>query len=186
MRFTPVVTERQADKRTVTVAVRVDDATARAISVRSAIDNAAPVSARSVAASRNVPLAATKFDLGIARGYQGFAKKVTLPSSVKRLDMPDLAQFDIAGKSDKDADSKPSRFQPRVAIESPKIRPGRGAGSLLGLGEQTVDVSGAYRVTRNLDVTAGVRLSQDRDRIAPLTDAEADSQAVYVGTQFRF
>ena len=41
-------------------------------------------------------------------------------------------------------------------------------------------------MTRNLDVTAGVRYSQDRDRIAPLTDAEQDGQAVYVGTQFRF
>jgi hypothetical protein len=57
---------------------------------------------------------------------------------------------------------------------------------LESLGEQTVDLGGAYRVTRNLDVTAGVRLSQDRDRLAPLTDSVQDSQAVYVGTQFRF
>ena len=36
------------------------------------------------------------------------------------------------------------------------------------------------------DVTAGVRVTQDRDRIAPLTDGVQDDQAVYVGTQFRF
>ena len=48
------------------------------------------------------------------------------------------------------------------------------------------DVGGAYRVTRNLDVTAGVRYSQDRERLKPLTDGKQDSQAVYVGTQFRF
>jgi opacity protein-like surface antigen len=53
-------------------------------------------------------------------------------------------------------------------------------------GEQTVDVGGSYRVTRNFDVTAGVRYSQDRDRLKPTSDAKSDSQAVFVGTQFRF
>ena len=41
-------------------------------------------------------------------------------------------------------------------------------------------------MTRNLAVTAGVRVSQDRNRIAPLTDGVEDDKAVYVGTQFRF
>jgi len=41
-------------------------------------------------------------------------------------------------------------------------------------------------VTRNVAVTAGVRYSSERDRIAPLTDTTQDSQAVYVGTRFRF
>jgi len=35
-------------------------------------------------------------------------------------------------------------------------------------------------------VTAGVRYSQERDRLGPLTDGTQDSQAVYLGTQFRF
>jgi len=47
-------------------------------------------------------------------------------------------------------------------------------------------LGGSYSVTRNLDVTAGVRLKNERDRMAPLTDSRQDSQAVYVGTQFRF
>ena len=81
---------------------------------------------------------------------------------------------------------KPSRFQPRIALEAEKGTTGRSRGTLESLGEQTVDLGGAYRITGNLDVTAGVRLSQDRDRIAPLTDSVQDSQAVYVGTQFRF
>ncbi|MFC3213373.1 hypothetical protein [Novosphingobium panipatense] len=41
-------------------------------------------------------------------------------------------------------------------------------------------------MTENLDVTAGVRYSQDRERLVPLTDGKQDSQAVYVGTQFKF
>ena len=52
--------------------------------------------------------------------------------------------------------------------------------------EDVVDLGGAYSLTRNFDVTAGVRYSQERDRLRPLTDGKKDSQAVYVGTQFRF
>ena len=46
---------------------------------------------------------------------------------------------------------------------------------------------GSYRLTRNFDVTAGVRYTQERDRLAPVVDtAKQDSQAVYIGTQFHF
>ena len=49
-----------------------------------------------------------------------------------------------------------------------------------------VDVGGSFRLTRNLDVTAGVRYQQERDlRALPELDKQ-DSQAVYIGTQFRF
>lgn len=50
-----------------------------------------------------------------------------------------------------------------------------------------IDIGGSYSLSRNLDVTAGVRYkSQDRDRLAPLPDDRRESQAVYVGTAFRF
>ena len=39
---------------------------------------------------------------------------------------------------------------------------------------------------RNLNVTAGVRLSQERGRLTPLTNGVEDDQSVYVGTQLRF
>ena len=65
-------------------------------------------------------------------------------------------------------------------------RPGRAPRTLESVGEQSVDLGGSYRLTRNIDVTAGVRYSQDRDRIVPPAEAKADNQAVYVGTQFRF
>jgi hypothetical protein len=54
-------------------------------------------------------------------------------------------------------------------------------------GPQMLDVGGAYSLRRNIDVTAGVRYkTQDRDRLAPLPDDRHDSQAVYVGTTFKF
>jgi hypothetical protein len=50
-----------------------------------------------------------------------------------------------------------------------------------------LDVGGAYRIGRNIDVTAGARYRISRDRLDPtMRDDRRDSQAVYVGTAFRF
>lgn len=180
MRFTPASGSAASD-RTVTVAVRVDDQTARAIGVRSAIAQARGTTGTRAATS--LPVAATRYDLGIARGYTSFAKPATkLPSGVRQVAMPDLAQFEPQRGS---AADKPSRFQPRISLEEER-NVGRAEGTLRGDANQSVDLGGSYRVTRNLDVTAGVRVSQERDRLAPLTDGVQDEQAVYVGTQFRF
>lgn len=179
LRFTPAARPGRKD-RTLTVAVRVDQATARAISVRNTIEGATE-------AGRGAPLLAlapTRYDLGIARGYQGFTqpspKATGVIPGVRDLTVPDLAEFRPSQPQ-----GKPSRFQPRIATEQNGV-PGRALRPIETLGEQSVDVGGSYRVTRNLDVTAGVRLTQERDRLAPLTDGLEDNQAVYVGTQFRF
>jgi hypothetical protein len=50
----------------------------------------------------------------------------------------------------------------------------------------TVGVGGSFRIARNLDVTGGVRYKIQRDRLEPLADQRRDSQAVYLGTAFRF
>lgn len=196
LRFTPASSQTAQD-RTFTVAVRVDDETARAISVRSAIGIAQGSTGLSSGildetGKSSFKLAPARYNLGVARGYQGFAKapsvaKADLTASTSlarnKIGLPDLTDFKPAEGS---AVDKPSRFQPRIALEAEKGTTGRSKGTLEALGEQTVDLGGAYRITGNLNVTAGVRLSQDRDRIAPLTDSVQDSQAVYVGTQFRF
>ena len=49
-----------------------------------------------------------------------------------------------------------------------------------------VRVGGSYRLTHNLDLTGGVRYKIQHDRLEPLTDQRRDSQAVYIGTAFRF
>lgn len=174
-RFTPAGAEA-AGNRTVTVAVRVDEDTARAISVRqaSAVAKSAPGLGESL-------LASTRYNLGIARGFQGFAKTPAIAEAARATEMPDLGDFELS----KSAPDKPSRFQPRIALEKGE-NIGRAPRTLDAQTEQSVDLGGAYRITRNLNVTAGVRLSQDRDRLAPLTDDTQDSQAVYVGTQFKF
>ena len=133
--------------------------------------------------TNSVAVDSTRYNLGIARGYQGFAqpKPVELPAGVRDLTMPDLERFSL----EKTTRDKPDRFQPRVALES--VQPSGPTPRVLdSRSSRSVEVGGAYRVVGNLNVTAGVRLSQERDRLTPLTDGVEDSQAVYVGTQLRF
>lgn len=182
MRFTPAGSLDTPD-RAVTVAVRLDDRTARAISMRSAIKSARGAAGLGMNSSgATLAVAPMRYNLGVARGYQTFSKPIELPSGVRESRMPDLSSFRPAS----DAEEKPGRFQPRIALESDDAAAGRAPRTLEGLGEQSVNLGGAYRLAPNLNVTAGVRLSQDRDRIAPLTDGVEDDKAVYVGTQFRF
>lgn len=183
LRFTPA-SRTQRGERVVTMAVRVDQATARAITVRRTLADGAP-GLRAGALSGMPLVEPTRYNLGSARGFQSFAapapKALALPGGIRDIAMPDLASY----RTDTGPKGKPSRFQPRIAFED-DADTGRAPRTLEGAGEQSVDVGGAYRVTGNLAVTAGVRVSQDRNRIAPLTDGVEDDKAVYVGTQFRF
>lgn len=49
-----------------------------------------------------------------------------------------------------------------------------------------LDVGGAVALTRNIALTGGVRYKVDRERQSALRDDRRDSQAVYVGTAFKF
>ncbi len=170
-RFTPAGIALRPD-RSVTVAVRIDAQTSRAISV-SKIMGVVPV----VLGLAPLRLAPTAYNLGVIRGAQGF----NLPSDIRRIDMPDLSSFTpSSGVKD-----MPSRFSPRIALDA-REKLGRSPRTLEGSGGQIVDLGGAYRLGKNIDVTAGVRYSQQRDRLVPLTDGKQNGQAVYVGTQFRF
>lgn len=50
----------------------------------------------------------------------------------------------------------------------------------------SLDGGGSYKLTRNLDVTAGMRYRTDRERMLRVTPERREGQAVYVGTAFRF
>ncbi len=182
-RFTPAGTETRPD-RAVTVVVRVGDLNPQALSVR----NVLPASASTPGAAP-VRIAPSVFNLGMARGYQSFApatgSAAVLPSEIQRLDVPDLRAFGSKFGSNPGATSTPARLAPRVEVDH-KERLGRLPRTLESQSDYQVDLGGSYRLSRNLDVTAGVRYSSERDRLRPLTDGKQDSQAVYVGTKFRF
>ncbi|MBA3835318.1 MAG: hypothetical protein H0X53_05665 [Sphingomonas sp.] len=49
-----------------------------------------------------------------------------------------------------------------------------------------MDLGGSYALNRRLSVTGGVRYKVEHDRLSALSDDRIDSQAVYVGTAFKF
>lgn len=163
--FTPALTDEGRKNRAITVVIRArDDASSAARTAGLAAGRTTPVAIAPVA-----------YDLGASVGFEKFVTP-TLPRGI------DIKNLPVAKAPDQD--ERKSRFATRM-INRPSD-PAGATDRITTPGEaQAVDVVGSYRVTRNLDVTAGVRYRSD-DRVEPLTDTRRDSQAVYVGTQFRF
>jgi hypothetical protein len=174
-RFTPAGSANRP-YRSVTVAVRVDPLVVRGVLVRG--DNSA-LAAGPVGATP-LQIAPTAFNLGVARGYHGFSQGIVSSGDGRKADMLEMGQIGLAPAGIED----PSRFSPRILLDD-KQATGRSPRTFSGNADQ-VDLGGSYRLGHNIDVTAGVRYSQERERLRPLTDGKQDSQAVYVGTQFHF
>ncbi len=177
-RFTPAG-QTGSSKRSVTIMVRQQTSATNAVNIRENILNAP------VGASESLPmkLTPTTYSLGSAKGWKNFA----LPVRDLGGNLPDLASLGAAKKFDADRDAgNKSRFNTKLKMDAKT--PIGSAPRALDESQKDVmiDVGGSFALTRNLDVTAGVRYQNERDRLAPLTDARQDSQAVYVGTQFRF
>ena len=77
------------------------------------------------------------------------------------------------------------RFTARVAAGADR-GDGRALTALRKADNYSLDVGGAYSLTRNIALTGGVRYRIDRERLAAVKDDRRDSQAVYVGTAFKF
>lgn len=164
-RFTPASSASKAS-RNVTVAVR-------ARSSRPAVSLDRPASTTiggvaPVAYNLGVSVGWRRFaisgdvaeaDLGLAEGRRQ-AADVGLSYTVKRW----TTRVQLAAE-------RPVGTSPRIVDASESV---------------ALDLGGSYRLTRNLDVTAGVRYKSQRERLEPLKDDRRDSQAVYLGTAFRF
>lgn len=164
-RFTPSESRNGTSSRAVTVAVR-----ARSARSASAVVAAAPPS---------VNLAPIAYNLGVAVGWKRFAVSgdvthvdiVGQPGSRDAVDLGiSYTGKRVSGRVKANAD-RPLDSTPRLLADTPSY---------------SIDVGGSYSLTRNLDVTAGVRYKSERERLPQLNDNRRDSQAVYVGTAFRF
>ncbi len=173
-KFTPSGGTRDGE-RSVTVVVRQKS---DAVSIRENILAAASGSGVTTAAK----IAPVSYSLGTAKGLKSFA----IPVRKLGSNLPDLSEIGAERLMGDEDSGKKSRFNPRMSIDA--SAPINAAPRALDASQKdyTLDVGGSYSLTRNLDVTAGVRINNERDRMAPLTDSRQDSQAVYVGTQFRF
>ncbi len=174
-RFTPVAAQR-AD-RTVRVAVR-----ARAATPAAAQRSLGTPVVRTLALSSALPTTAitpTAYNLGASVGWKRFA----VNGDVARVEggtapgRRDSAVVDLSYSL--------GRATARVAAAADRTD---GPQQRLVEADRSaaVDVGGAFAITRNLAVTGGVRYKIQRDRLAPLDDERRDSQAVYVGTAFKF
>ncbi|MEO9634263.1 MAG: hypothetical protein ABJF89_03600 [Parasphingorhabdus sp.] len=175
-KFTPSGSTRGGD-RSVTVVVR-QKSEAGAVSIRENILAASPGSGVTTAAK----IAPVSYSLGSAKGLKSFA----IPVKKLGSNLPDLSEIGAARLSTESNTGKKSRFNTRMSIDATAPIDASPRALDASQKDYTLDVGGSYSLTRNLDVTAGVRINNERDRMAPLTDNRQDSQAVYVGTQFRF
>ncbi|NJC35028.1 hypothetical protein GGR88_002542 [Sphingomonas jejuensis] len=157
--------------------------TARAmtVAVRSSSNRPASVAERVAAQSQEaagVGIAPVAYNLGASVGWRRFS----LDGDVRHVDTGPLP-----GSRER-VDVGVSYNAPRwtARIQAQRDEP-RGTSRLVSEGgSYSVDVGGSYRLTRNIDLTAGVRYSAERDRLQARADERPDSQAVYLGTAFRF
>lgn len=172
-RFTPATTSVRLN-RSVTVAVRARSGAATpALSERAALISATQGSG----VSALTPIA---YNLGVAVGWRRFA----VSSEVAKVDLGVLGGRE---KVDVGVSYNTRRFSTRLAVGADQATAGTPRALALGSTGYTLDVGGSYRLSRNLDLTAGVRYrASERDRLAPLADNQRDSQAVYIGTAFKF
>jgi hypothetical protein len=167
-RFTPAASA-DGRARAVTVAVRARSSTSeRSIGERVGI-----------AAAPSIGIAPVAYNLGVGVGWKRFA----LSGDVARIDtgtLPGSRESVDLGVS-----YNASKWSTRVQVAADRPM-GALPKSLNGGESVSLDVGGSFRLTRNLDVTAGLRYKSERERLQNVTDRRRDSQAVYVGTAFRF
>lgn len=165
-RFTPT-SGSLSGQRSVTVMVRAADFNDR-VTVSRTIDP--------------VGIAPVAFSLNNAHNWRKFA----LPEAVGRKELDPVSIEQMAGAKNFSLDQEAkNRFSTKVMIESRRdpgtaVRPNADK-------DYSLDLASSYSLTRNLNVTAGLRYNNSViGRLTPMTDERQDNQAVYLGTVFKF
>jgi hypothetical protein len=162
-RFTP--SAAPGSRRAVTVAVRTR-ATTKA-------------GAERTASASMVGVAPSAYSLGVSVGWARFALSGDIAKVESGL-LPESRESADIGVS-----YSGSKWTTRLQVGTDRSAGPRP--SMIGSDESySVDLGGSYALTRNLELTGGVRYKLQRDRLEPLIDERRDSQAVYIGTAFKF
>ena len=168
-RFTPS-TASSSSSKSVKVAVRARAATA-AQAVRTAAAEPTPAALSG--------LTPTAYNLGVSVGWKRFA----LSGDVAKIEggiLPDGREAAGVGIS-----YSGKKFTGRVRVAAERSD-GQRPRVLADEESYSLDVGGSYSIAKNLSLTGGVRYEIERDRLQSIVDDRRDSQAVYVGTAFRF
>ena len=150
------------------------------VAIRARVNTPTQVAAASAPATAVSALTPSTYNLGVAVGWRRFAVSGDV-SKVKEAD-PALGgrETAVVGVS-----YSLSKFTGRVAVGAD--RPDGKALPALRQGDTySLDVGGSYSLSRRVALTGGVRYNVERDRLSALQDNRRDSQAVYIGTAFKF
>jgi hypothetical protein len=168
--FTPSSSANERANRGLRVAVR-----ARASTPVLASREVGPSAPAAVTA-----LTPSSYNLGVSVGWRRFAISGDVAHNDSGLisGVRESARVGISYQPTR-------RITGRVAVGAERAE---GAQRIIAEDEAySLDVGGAYRISRNIDLTAGARYRISRDRLDPVSrDERRDSQAVYIGTAFRF
>jgi hypothetical protein len=164
-KFTPAAAKSRPSQVRVAIRARPD----AALRAKAAImDSASPV----------MVLTPATYNLGAAVGWRRFAISGDVAKTDSRNPAIGSKESAVVGVS-----YSLKRFTGRVAVGAerddrlPVLRDRE---------NYSVDLGGAYNITRSIAVTGGVRYNVERERNAVVADNRRDSQAVYVGTAFKF
>ena len=126
-------------------------------------------------------LTPASYNLGLAVGWKRFA----VSGDVARTQSPDAAlggrESAIVGVSY----SLNNKLSTRVAVGAERAT-GNPLAALRKGDNVSLDAGASYSLSKRFDLTGGVRYEVDRDKLATLRDERRDSQAVYIGTAFKF
>ena len=123
----------------------------------------------------------TGYNLGAAIGWKRFAVSgdvAKVQSANSALGGRETAVVGVSYSLNK-------RLTTRVAVGADKSD-GRALPALRKGDNYSLDVGGSYDLSRRIALTGGVRYNIERDRASTAQDVRRDSQAVYVGTAFKF
>ncbi|MGZ2412387.1 porin-like protein [Sphingomonas sp. F9_3S_D5_B_2] len=165
--FTPAAAKGRPSQ--VRVAIR---ARAAAPAVRGVAAASAPTKLTS--------LTVASYNLGVALGWRRFAVSGDVAKSKDAEHTLGGRETAVVGVS-----YSVPRFTGRVAVGADRPQ-GRAVAALREGEAYSLDLGGSYSLSKRLDLTGGVRYQVDRERLTPLRDERRDSQAVYVGTAFKF
>ncbi len=145
---------------------------------------AAPTAASLAAAPETAAVDALKptgYNLGAAIGWKQFAVSgdvAKVQSANSALGGRETAVVGVSYSLNK-------RLTTRVAVGAER-GDGRALPALRKGDNYSLDLGGSYDLSRRVAVTGGVRYNIERDRVSTQQDVRRDSQAVYVGTAFKF
>ena len=148
------------------------------VAIRARPDTARTRTADAASASPVTALTPASYNLGAAVGWRRFAVSGDVAKTESRNPVVGNKESAVVGVS-----YSLKRFTGRVAVGAERDER---VPALQERENYSLDVGGEYSISRRIAVTGGVRYNVERDRNAVVQDNRRDSQAVYVGTAFKF